>query len=56
MQIRGGNSGGAAPAGQGLNNAEIAAGEIGNDLFCGRFLQANAATLTDETICCKLDV
>jgi len=52
--IRSGNSGGAAPAGQGLNNPEIAAGEIGNDLFCGRFLQANAATMSDETICSRV--
>jgi len=51
--IRGGNSGGAAPAGQGLNVAEIATGQLGNDLFCGRFLNA-ADQMTDETICSRV--
>jgi len=54
VTIRSGNSGGAAPAGAGLNNPMIANGELGSDLFCGRFLNAAAAAMTDETICSRV--
>jgi len=53
VTIRSGNSGGAVPAGQGLGDADIASGEPGNDIFCGRFLNA-ADQMADETICSRV--
>jgi len=50
--IRQGNAGG-ADNGAGLNNAEIAAGELGVDLFCGRFLNNVAMQSVDVTICSR---
>jgi len=50
VTIRSGNNGDGAA----LNDATIGNAELGNDLFCGRFLNAIADTMTDVTICSRV--
>ena len=49
LQILGGN-----PAATNIIDANLAAGEGGNDVFCGRYFSNVAAGgKTDVTVCCK---
>jgi len=51
--IRSGNAAGVNNA-DGLNSPEIANIELGNDLFCGRFLNVGAMATTDNSICSRV--